>query len=55
MPKSMQYMWILSRNVILITQNRDISALKELARAVGIDALIELARAVGIDNYLCDV
>ena len=32
-----------------------ISALKELARAVGSNALKELARAVGIDNYLADV
>ena len=60
-------MWLLLRNVSWITQIRDISALeelaravgidalKELARAVGIDALKELARAVGIDNYLSDV
>ena len=33
----------------------DISALKELGRAVGIDALKELARAVGTDNYLSEV
>ena len=51
----MQYVWLLSRNVSSITQIRDISALKELARAVGIDTLKELARAVGIDNYLSEV
>ena len=51
----------------LITQIRDMSALKELARAMGTDALKELARAmgtdalkelaraVGIDNFLSDV
>ena len=39
----MQYVWLLSRNVSEITQIRDTSALKELARAVG------------IDNYLPDV
>ena len=43
MPSSMQYVWRLSRNVSQIIQIRDISALKELARAVG------------IDNYLSDV
>ena len=51
----MQYVWLLSRNVRYITQIRDISALNELACAVGIDTLKELARAVGNDNHVSDV
>ena len=39
----MQYVWLLSRNVSWIAQIRDISAMKELPRAVG------------IDNYLSNV
>ena len=35
--------------------DQDVSALKELARAVGIDVMKELPRVVGIDHYLSDV
>ena len=40
---SMQYMCLLSHNVSQITQIRDISALKELARAVGINNFLYVA------------